>query len=87
MCSFERLIVGRYSRDASPPRKRVKQEKSSVKEELLHTVYQLSGANKGNAPSISAHMCEDSLVPQIPFVVSSVSFHSRKPDCTEFSFL
>ena len=87
MCSFERLIVGRYTNHASPPEKRVKREKNAVKEELLHTVYQLNGPNKGNAPSVSAHVCEDWRVPAIPFLVSSVSFHSRKPDCAEFSFL
>lgn len=87
MRSFERLIVGRYIRHASPPGKRVKREKSVVKEELLHTVYQLNGPNKGNAPSVSAHPCEDWQVPAIPFLVSSVSFHSRKPDCAEFSFM
>ena len=87
MRSFERLIVGRYIRHVSPPGKRVKREKSAVKEELLHTVYQLNGPNKGNAPSVSAHLCEDWQVPAIPFLVSSVSFHSRKPDCAEFSFL
>ena len=87
MRSFERLIVGRYIRQPSPPEKRVKREKSAVKEELLHTVYQLNGPTKGNAPSVSAHLCEDWVVPAIPFLVSSVSFHSRKPDCAEFSFL
>lgn len=86
-CSFERLLVGRYSGDAIGSEKRRRVDVDDAKEELLHRVYQLNGTNKGKSPVIAHHSCKPGAVPLVPFVVSTVSFHSRKPNCTEFSFL
>ena len=47
----------------------------------------INGPNKGQFPAIAHHSCKPGSVPLVPFVVSPVSFHSRKPNCTEFSFL
>ena len=58
-----------------------------AKEELLHRICQLNGPRRGESPAIAHHSCEPNVLPRVPFVVSTVSFHSRKPNCTEFSFL
>lgn len=79
--------MGRYGGDAIGSEKRRRVDVDDAKEELLHRVYQLNGPNKGKSPVIAHHSCEPGAVPQVPFVVSTVSFHSRKPNCTEFSFL
>ena len=57
------------------------------KEELLHHVYQLAGKQCGSLLPQQPHLCNSTWLNQIPCIVSSCSFHSRKPDCREFDFL
>ena len=67
-----------------------KRQKISIpkeKEELLHHVYQLAGKQCGTLLPQQPHLCNSTWINQIPCVVSSCSFHSRKPDCREFDFL
>ena len=67
--------------------KRVKLGGETENEDVFsyaHEVKQLSGALTGMSCEICSHDCE---VKQIPFIVSSVSYHSRKPNCELFDCL
>lgn len=66
--------------------KRVHQSILSEKDDLLHHVYQLSGKNKGMCGVTKKHPCDCAEL-FLPFLISPVSFHSRKPNCIEFDFL
>lgn len=83
--TFERVVVGRWNGSLGNPTKRIQLSVDPLTDELAHNVYQLSGKKRGQAAPICSHECI--LLPKIPLLFSSVSFHSRKPDCTEFSFV
>ena len=83
--TFERVVVGCWKGSVKTSPKRVRRSVDPLMDECAHKVYQLSGKRRGEAAPICSHECI--LLPKVPFLISSVSFHSRKPDCTEFSFV
>ena len=82
---FERVVIGKYITHTEEMKsKRVKVETETEREDVIayaHEVKQLSGSRTGISCEICNHECE---VIQIPFIVSSVSYHSRKPNCELF---
>ena len=87
--SFERLVIGRYSKDKKVEFKEKRQRVniSVEKDDLVHHVYQLAGKQFGEHLPERHHECEVDWQQPIPCVISSVSFHSRKPNCEKFDFL
>lgn len=79
--------MGQYRNQSDHQTKKVRIDISDEKNDLLHHVYQLAGKNSGTHLPDRFHSCDPSFIPSIPCVVSSVSFHSRKPNCDEFAFL
>lgn len=82
--SFERVVVGQYSQHETESSKRHCIITESYLWSCAHEVKQLSGESKGRSCTVCTHQCE---VNRIPFIISTVSFHSRKPNCEQFSFL
>ena len=83
--TFERVVVGCWKGSLENTSKRMQLSVNPVVDEYTHKVYQLSGKKRGEAGPVCSHECI--LLPTIPFLFSSVSFHSRKPDCMDFSFV
>lgn len=81
---FERVVIGQYSQRLTDTSKRQCIDTKSLLWSCAHEVKQLSGESKGRSCPICVHHCE---VEKIPFIISTVSFHSRKPNCEQFSFL
>ena len=79
------MVIGKYFTQTEELKsKRVKVREETENEDVssyAHEVKQLSGALTGTSCEICNHDCE---VKQIPFIVSSVSYHSRKPNCELF---
>lgn len=84
---FERIVVGRVLKNDQFEAKRVNIHVSSAKNDFLHHVYQLAGKKAGTHLPERQHPCNPTQLQQIPCLVSTVSFHSRKPNCLEFDFL
>ena len=91
MHSFERVVVGRFVKEkdgedsvmTNEDMKRRKVDHGQLWS-LGHEVKQLSGKRTGVPCSVCDHQCA---LRSIPFIVSTVSYHSRKPNCELFSFL
>ena len=86
--SFERVVVGKFVRDSDVMTNEEDTKRRRVEHGQLwslgHEVKQLSGKKTGVSCSVCDHTC---VLRSIPFIVSTVSYHSRKPNCELFSFL
>lgn len=90
MHSFERVVVGKFVKERDDTMMTNEDDAKKRKVEhgqlwsLGHEVKQLSGKKAGVPCSVCDHKCA---LHSVPFIISTVSYHSRKPNCELFSFL